>query len=183
MQNIQNLPPRNIKINLAKFLHDCLPYMWIVEPNLPDGAVAGYYQPLFFWEGIANLGMFCLLYFGAEFIPFRKAGDMGAFYITWYGALRLGLEPLRDSNFKSEKTIILSAIFVAIGAIFIIINHLVLCKVRDKKIWHTLHTRGPKEVFKMIGAGWKPEKNVQYQDAKFADCVRTEPQKIYFGMW
>ena len=160
---------------LAKFLHDCLPYMWV------EGK--GYVQPLFLWEGIANLGMFFILYFGCEFIPVRKAGDMGAFYITWYGALRLGLEPLRDSEYRSTATMIFSSIFVAAGVIYILINHLILCKVRDKKILHTLFSHGPKEVFKMIGAGWKPEKNVVYQDVKFADCVRKEQELIYFGMW
>lgn len=160
---------------LAKFLHDCLPYMYVGGE---------YKQPLFFWEGIANLGMFFVMYFGIEFIKQRKAGDMGAGYILWYGALRLGLEPLRDSNYKSNATMIFSAIFVAAGALYILLNHLVLDKVRDKKIWHTLFSRGPTEVFKMIGAGWGNQNLIKrYEDKQFADCIRQENEKKYYGAW
>lgn len=160
--------------SLAKFLHDCLPYMYVGSQ---------WRQPLFLWEGIANLGMFFVMYFGFEFIKQRKAGDLAGGYILWYGALRLGLEPLRDAEYKSTATIVFSAIFVAAGALFILANHLLLDKVRDKKIWHTLFSRGPSEVFRMIGAGWKPELNVRYQDSKFADCVRKPVEMIYFGAW
>lgn len=159
---------------LAKFLHDCLPYMW----------VGGHYaQPLFLWEGIANLGMFFVMYFGFEYIKQRKAGDIAAFYFVWYGALRLGLEPLRDASYKSNATMIFSGVFVGVGALFILMNHLLLDKVRDKKIWHTLIKKGPGEVFKMIGAGWNPSLNERYKDQKFADCVRKPNEMIYYGAW
>ena len=160
--------------SLAWFLHNCLPYMYVGGE---------WKQPLFLWEGIANLAMFFILYFGVEFIKQRKAGDMAAGYILWYGALRLGLEPLRDSQYKSTATMVFSAIFVAAGALFILINHLLVAKVRDKKVWHTLFSRGPGEVFKMIGAGWNSQKNVRYQDKQFEDCVRKPVELIYYGAW
>lgn len=160
--------------SLAWFLHNCLPYMYVGGE---------WKQPLFLWEGLANLAMFFILYFGIEFIPQRKAGDMAGGYILWYGSLRLGLEPLRDQQYKSMTTMIFSGIFVAVGALIILYNHLLACKVRDKKVWHTLFSRGPGEVFRMVGAGWKPEKNTRYQDKQFEDCVRKPSEMIYFGAW
>lgn len=112
---------------LAKFLHDFLPYMYVGSE---------WKQPLFLWEGLANLGMFFILYFGVEFIRFRKAGDMGAAYLLWYGALRLCLEPLRDHQYFSTTSIIFSAVFVAAGLGFIIVNHLVLVPNRRYKMFH-----------------------------------------------
>lgn len=161
---------------LAKFLHDCLPYMW-------DSTNQCYYQPLFLWEGIGNAVMFFVFYFGVEFIRQRKAGDMAAGYFVWYGTFRLCLEPLRDPEFKSTATMIFSAIFVALGVIFILFNHLVIAKVRDKKIWHTLFKYGPKEVFIMIDCGWHKEKNIKYKDRQYYDCVRQPQEMIYFGAW
>jgi len=119
---------------LSWFLYKVLPGMYIKGT---DGVYA-WRQPLFFWEGIANLGMFFILYIGAEFIKVRKTGDMGAFYVLWYGALRLGLEPLRDQQFKSNATMVFSGIFVACGALFIILNHAVLARYRDKKLFNII---------------------------------------------
>lgn len=167
---------------LANFLSKVLPGMYIKQ-NLPDGYGPGWYQPLFFWEGIGNLCMFFILYFGIEAIIYRKAGDLAGAYFIWYGVFRACLEPLRMEGFRYVTSIVTSIVWAVLGVCFILINHLVISKVRDKKVWHTLFSRGPKEVFKMIGAGWKPEKNVRYQDAQFADCVRIDKQKIYFGMW
>ncbi|MBQ0045662.1 MAG: prolipoprotein diacylglyceryl transferase [Mycoplasma sp.] len=159
---------------LAHFLHDCLPYMWVDDH---------YVQPLFLWEGLANLGMFFVMYFGFEFIKQRKAGDMAAFYFVWYGALRLGLEGLREQQYTFMMTYVMSGIFVGLGAFFIIINHLLISKVRDKKIWHTLFKFGPMEVFRMIGAGWNPQQNIRYQDKKYVECIRKPVEMIYFGAW
>lgn len=119
---------------LAKFLHDCLPFMWIVR----DQVDPNYYQPLFLWEGIGNLAMFVILYVGCEFIKVRKTGDLSAAYFAWYGLFRLCLEPLRDPTYFSIKSIILSIIFLAVSVGFIIINHLVIAKKRDKKVWHSI---------------------------------------------
>ena len=130
---------------LAKFLHDCLPYMW----------VNGHYvQPLFLWEGLANLGMFFILYFGIEFLRIRKTGDMAAGYLLWYGALRLCLEPLRDHQFGFQVSIVTSIVWAGIGVLFIVFNHCVLAKVRDDKVWRALWNFGPIEPFRMIKKGW-----------------------------
>lgn len=159
-------------------------FAWWLYHNLPNMYQDGNWkQPLFLWEGIGNAIMFFVLYFGVEFIKQRKAGDMAAGYFVWYGAFRLGLEPLRDKTYFSVVTIVVSSLFVAFGAIFILINHLILAKVRDKKIWHTLFKYGPKEVFTMINCGWHIEKNIRYKDRQYADCVRQPQEMIYFGAW
>lgn len=117
---------------LQKFLHDCLPWMWVGTRE--SGA---YHQPLFLWEGLINIVGFLFLYFGVEFIKKRKTGDMAAGYLLWYGIVRLCLEPLRDSSFTFPLTYAMSATFVLAGLIFIILNHTVIAKKRDIKVWHT----------------------------------------------
>lgn len=156
------------------FLYKVFPGMYI------DGA---WRQPLFFYEGMGNLAMFFILYFGIEFIKQRKAGDMAAVYFIWYGVFRACLEPLRDVGFKNPTSIVTSIVWASIGLIFILINHLLIAKTRDKKIWHTLFAFGPAEVFRMIDAGWHPQKNERYKDLKFNRCVRLESEMIYFGEW
>jgi phosphatidylglycerol:prolipoprotein diacylglycerol transferase len=42
-----------------------------------------------------------LIYFAGEFIPKKKAGDLGLGYFLWYGIVRSALEPLRDSTFST----------------------------------------------------------------------------------
>ncbi len=112
---------------LANFLNKVLPGMYI------EGA---WKQPLFLWEGIANLGMFFIMYFGIECLRIRKAGDMGAGYLLWYGSLRLCLEPLRDHQYYSMTSIIFSGVFVLAGLGFIIVNHMALVPNRRYKMFH-----------------------------------------------
>lgn len=165
--------------NLAWFLYHVFPGMYITK----DATAIGWHQPLFLWEGIGNLAMFFILYFGVEFIPKRKAGDLAGGYFVWYGTFRAALEPLRDSQFGYTTSIVTSIVWACLGVLFILINHLLIAKVRDKKVWHTLITRGPNEVFRIIGAGWNPEKNKRYENPLFNDCVREEIDKVYFGAW
>lgn len=114
---------------LQKFLHDCLPWMWIGD------STSGYYaQPLFLWEGLANIVGCALLYVGLEFVNKRKAGDMSASYFVWYGTLRLCMEPLRDAEYRSSVSIAFSAVWVAMGVVLIILNHTILNKWRKYKV-------------------------------------------------
>lgn len=163
----------------AWFLYKFLPGMYITQ----NVEVIGWHQPLFLWEGLGNLAMFFVLYFGIEFIKQRKAGDLAGAYFVWYGTFRACLEPLRDESFGFKVSSITSIVWACVGVAFILINHLLIAKVRDKKIWHTLFKKGPGEVFRMIGAGWKPSLNERYKDQKFADCVRKPNEMIYYGAW
>lgn len=98
---------------------------WFLYKVLPGMYINGHWrQPLFLWEGIGNLSMFIILYFGVEEFKYRKAGDLAAGYFVWYGLFRLCLEPLRNVKYFSNKSIALSAIFISFGLCFIILNHL-----------------------------------------------------------
>jgi len=114
---------------LAWFLYKVLPGMYI------EGA---WHQPLFLWEGLGNLCMFFVLYFGIEAIKPRKAGDLAAGYMIWYGVFRACLEPLRDQQFKSVTSIVLSIVFGVVGLLFIVLNHVLYKKVRRIKIWESI---------------------------------------------
>ena len=101
------------------------PLSWFLYKVLPGMYINGQWrQPLFLWEGIGNLIMFVILYFGIEEFKYRKAGDLAASYFVWYGLFRLCLEPLRNTNYFSSKSIVLSAIFMSFGLLFIILNHI-----------------------------------------------------------
>lgn len=195
--------------NLAWFLHNCLPWMYIVKDGM-------YHQPLFLWEGIGNAAMFFALYFGAEFIKQRKAGDLAAGYFLWYGLFRICLEPLRDSQYYSPVNMAISAIFIAFGAAFIIINHFVIARVRDKKMF-AIFKYSPIEACKVVAASYNPFKihflerkvaineyndkktkyqdklnvvknqsdsfNNKYQSNEFKQFNRVDSELIYFGRW
>ncbi|MCQ2747780.1 MAG: hypothetical protein MJ223_00615 [Mycoplasmoidaceae bacterium] len=60
---------------------------------------------------------------------------------------------MRNNKFYSSVNMGVSIAFIVVGFMFISINHLILAKVRGKKVFHALYTRGPGEVFRMIGAG------------------------------
>ena len=116
---------------LIKFMSKVLPYMYIIKDN-------AWHQPLFLWEGIGNLVMFFVAYFGLEAIRYRKAGDLAGFYLFWYGLFRLCLEPLRQHDYYSTTSIVMSAVMVAIGIGIVVINHTIVCRYRKYKVWHAL---------------------------------------------
>ena len=119
---------------LALWLHDHLPWMWLDSQQC-------WVQPLFLYEGIANMFMFLVLFFAAEFIPKKKAGDLSLCYFIWYGALRMALEPLRNPDFRDDGfgvTMITSLMFVIVGIILIILNHTALKKAQKFNIWLTI---------------------------------------------
>lgn len=127
-QEVYGAPIQNE--GLQQFLRNCLPWMWVESK--------GYCQPLFLWEGLANIVGFGLLYFGLEFINQRKAGDMSAAYFVWYGTLRLCMEPLRDESYKSVASIAFSAVWVGLGVLVIILNHTILNKWRKYKVLESI---------------------------------------------
>ncbi len=109
------------------FLRDCLPRMYI------NGE---WHHPLFFYEALANLAFFLILYFGIEMIPSRKAGDLGIVYFLWYGILRMSLEPLRASQYTFHVTYITTGLWIAAGIIILLLNHLLICKLRNKSPYY-----------------------------------------------
>ena len=97
------------------------------------------YVPLFFIEAITNiLGYFVLQHvFGRALRKHTELGDLGCGYIIWYGLTRLFMEPLRVESFKMGMegywSWVWSMIFVIVGVIALITNHLVRRIIRKKK--------------------------------------------------
>ncbi len=94
----------------------------------PDGMI---WAPLFFIEALVNVaGYFVLSYiFGKKLSKFTKPGDLAFGYIVWYGYTRVFMEPLRNASFNMGKngywSWVWSLLFVLIGALLIMINHIV----------------------------------------------------------
>ena len=102
----------------------------------PDGQI---YVPLFFIEFISNLlGYFVLGHvFGKALRKHLEYGDVGAGYIIWYGMTRVLLEPLRDSSYQMGNngywSWVWSMIYVLVGTLMIIANHIIRNVIRKKK--------------------------------------------------
>lgn len=94
----------------------------------PDGYL---YAPLFLIEGMINmLGYFVIAHlFGKKFVSLTKPGDLAFSYLIWYGFTRVFMEPLRASSFNMGSngywSWFWSIIFVAVGSIAIVTNHIV----------------------------------------------------------
>ena len=91
-----------------------------------------YRVPLFFIEGIINLGGYIVI---GRVIPqmLKKHylyGDQTFAYFTFYGIVRLILEPLRDSKFNmgaeagSLRASSMAIVFIVSGLLLIVLNHL-----------------------------------------------------------
>lgn len=98
--------------------------------------INGYYKvPLFLIEGVINIGGYFLL---TRFVPLcfgkhYQKGDMLCLYLTWYGAVRALLEPLRDPAFNmggsdsiaAMKAVSMSIAFIVVGILGVVANHVV----------------------------------------------------------
>jgi phosphatidylglycerol:prolipoprotein diacylglycerol transferase len=103
-----------------------------------DGSV---YQPLFFYESTLNWWGLILIFFVGEFIPKKKIGDLGFAYFIWYGILRLSLEPLRQSQFTFILTYVMSALYLVVGIVLIVLNHTVLYRFRKYSLVQTIKNK------------------------------------------
>lgn len=81
---------------------------WIQNQMNFDGATRTFLPagqinvPLFLIEGMLNIAGFFVI---AKLIPaiwkkHRSLGDLGGFYMIWYGGVRMILEPLRNANYN-----------------------------------------------------------------------------------
>lgn len=97
------------------------------------GGIEYFRQPLFLYESFSNIILFLILWVGFDFFYRRKAGDLAAGYFIGYGIIRLIMEPLRAEEFNFTSTIVVTSLTIFFSVIFIILNHLVISKNRDKK--------------------------------------------------
>ena len=110
------------------------------------------YVPLFFIEAIVNLlGYFVLAHvFGKALRKYTELGDLAFGYIIWYGLTRVFMEPLRSASYKmGEKGFwswVWALIFVIMGALAIVVNHLVRYILKKKQGTYVI-----KKSDKMVG--------------------------------
>lgn len=101
-----------------------LPRIIITQMQSKDG---NFYIPLFLIEALANvLGYFVLTYgVGKGLKNWIKNGDLCFGYLVWYGTVRYVMEPLRDPEFIMGTSQQMSLVFIIVGAVLILINHLI----------------------------------------------------------
>ena len=97
------------------------------------------YLPLFFIEGVMNIGGFFFLseLFGRKYRKVTELGDIAFGYVVTYGLIRFVLEPFRDEHFYMGTngfwSFVFAGLFVVAGMLGIFINHLVRFLLRQKK--------------------------------------------------
>ncbi|HOP57500.1 MAG TPA: prolipoprotein diacylglyceryl transferase [Bacillota bacterium] len=105
-----------------------------IEQGLHE-VVDGYYHPTFFYESTINLVGFAIM---LVLRRLKKAhfGDLFAFYLVWYGALRIFIEMMRTDPLEFElfgitfkSAIVTSSIMILIG---ILISVYTRIKRKDK---------------------------------------------------
>lgn len=111
---------------------------WWLPSFIQNQMVIGgvYKVPLYFLEGVINLGGYVLL---ARVIPtlmgkYYRHGDVTFAYFVFYGIVRVILEPVRDGQFNMGGEDNMRAVYMAIayvggGLLLILINHLIRFKL------------------------------------------------------
>lgn len=114
---------------------------------LPSGSIAA---PLFLVEGMLNVAFFILITKGLTSALGKryKDGDSTFAYFIAYGLVRFLLEPMRNSQFimggvEDQKSTGMAVAFIAIGAVLIIINH-VLRLLSDRHLFDKVPFLGDK---------------------------------------
>ena len=154
-------------IEVHGFQSDASYWQWlprIIYNNAQHSSVAGVaetgkiFVPLFFIEFITNLiGYYVIAFvFGKKLRKMTELGDLGCLYIIWYGLTRVFLEPLRDANFNMGKdgywSWVWSMIFVIVGCLLILVNHVVRYYIKKKK--QTLVLNSNIEKRSLINLSW-----------------------------
>ncbi len=99
--------------------------------TISSGAVAA---PLFLIEGVINVAFYFIITEGIKALEGKhyKLGDQSFFYFVAYGITRLILEPVRntafimgeqDGDYSSYNSLIMAIIFIVIGVLLIVLNH------------------------------------------------------------
>ncbi len=117
-----------------------LPWAIYISPEYRpfDYASYEYFHPTFFYESIANLFLFALLFFMHRFYRNRPgrlpAGTILAMYLGIYAIYRTLIEAYRiDSTFFGSVKVVYIINFIAILAALLILNY-VMKRFREKKL-------------------------------------------------
>lgn len=97
--------------------------LWFVPTIVRENmCIDGQYRvPLFFIEGCINLGgYFFIRYFLGKVCKFHVGlGYQASAYLIWYGAVRVALEKLRDSDFEYNNSWIVGFVMMGIGVLLL----------------------------------------------------------------
>ncbi len=111
---------------------------FIINNLHTEGGLIG--APLFFVEGLINIGGYFFLTHGIDMLfgKFYEDGDAVCCYFVWYGVVRAVLEPLRNPKYimgggESMKSVSMAIAFVVVGLIALVANHVIRYQLRKKK--------------------------------------------------
>lgn len=121
---------------------------WFIPEFVKRGMfIAGQYrQPFFLIESFLNLTGYFVIRFGIGrgLKKYIKRLDQAFMYLVWYGLVRFIMEPLRDPLFNmgtgGEWSVYNSLIFLIVGVLLIVLNHIFDF---EKQIMKLVHRRKP----------------------------------------
>ncbi|GAB2027914.1 prolipoprotein diacylglyceryl transferase [Lactovum odontotermitis] len=85
-----------------------------------------YRQPTFLFESIGTLSGFILILIFRHRLKFLKSGDIFAFYLVWYGFVRVVVEGMRTDSLMLGPARVsqwLSGLLILVGIVFFALNH------------------------------------------------------------
>ncbi len=149
---------------LRGFMPDVWNNMWI-----QTGSVVAFRTPIFLIESFCNVCCFLFIYYGAEHIRGYRAGTCAFAYFFATGLIRLIIETFRDAAFRFQTSIVLSALFLAAGAIGVACCYLVFVPLRKYRCWYYV---GTKAWFHSVAA-------ITYLSAAIKAKTRNGPKPVY----
>ncbi|MCP4336338.1 MAG: prolipoprotein diacylglyceryl transferase [Mycoplasma sp.] len=99
---------------------------WLGEFISDNMFIDGHYRvPLFFYESLTSIIGAILIVFVFNIFNWQKPGTTGGMYFTWYGIVRLIMEPMRTQKDammwgKLNSGIFISIVYIIIGILLIL---------------------------------------------------------------
>lgn len=104
-----------------------------------------YRHPVFLYEGMLNLVGLVLILVGRRKIKQIECGDLMAFYLVWYGIVRIPMEVLRLNSGVNDPimlgdtgipvSIVTAVIFILSGVAFFVLKRTILAKVFKREFY------------------------------------------------
>ncbi|QIW61992.1 prolipoprotein diacylglyceryl transferase [Mycoplasmopsis gallinacea] len=82
------------------------------------GLEGAYRYPLFLYEGIGNLVAYLIIVWVFNLFGIFRPGTTSGMYFTWYGLLRLAMEPLRQESYSLYSNVAIG--FIILGLLIIV---------------------------------------------------------------
>lgn len=107
-----------------------------------------YRHPVFLYEGLLNTIGLVLILVGRRKVKQIESGDLMAFYLVWYGIVRIPMEVLRLNSGVSDPimlgntgipvSIVTAVIFILSGVAFFILKRNVLTKIYKRELYQDI---------------------------------------------